>query len=125
MTRHEIGRVLGATILTSVGTATALHHLWWQTSVFWALALFLAQGAVRERRARHGRQRRARVAAERTGLAARGPAPLPVPCCPIWKSSQGAVHGADCTRPPPARTTLHDAEQRILDQLDDDTRDTA
>ncbi|MCX4571783.1 hypothetical protein OHB41_00875 [Streptomyces sp. NBC_01571] len=125
MTRPETACALGATILTAGGTATAIHHLWWETGVFGALALFLAEGVLRRRRARHGRERRARVQAERAELAARGPAPLPVPCCRIWKSSEGAVHGADCTRPQAARTTLRDAEQRILDQLDDDTRDTA
>jgi hypothetical protein len=125
VTRHETACALGATVLTSAGTATTFHHLWWETSVFWALALFLAEGAIRQRRERHDRERRARTEAERAELAARGPAPLPVPCCQIWKSSEGAAHGADCTRPPAARTTLRDAEQRILNQLDDDTRDTA
>ncbi|MEU0032886.1 hypothetical protein [Streptomyces sp. NPDC006333] len=125
MTRPETARALGATLLTAGGTATSFHHLWWETGVFWALALFLAEGVIRQRRARSGRERRARVEAERAELAARGPAPLPVPCCRIWRSSEGAAHGADCTRPPAARTTLRDAEQRILDQLDDDTRDTA
>lgn len=52
MTRHETACALGATVLTSAGTATAFHHLWWETSVFWALAFFLAEGAIRERRAR-------------------------------------------------------------------------
>ncbi|MFE5139972.1 hypothetical protein ACFRDV_20190 [Streptomyces fagopyri] len=125
MTRHETARALGATVLTSAGAVTAFHHLWWETGVFWALALVLVPGAIRERRARHGRERRARIEAERAELATRGPAPLPGPCCRIWKSSEGAAHGADCTRPPAARTILRDAEQRVLDQLDDDTRDTA
>ncbi|MFG2480983.1 hypothetical protein [Streptomyces fagopyri] len=125
MTRHETACALGATVLVSAGIATAFHHLWWETSVFWALALILLGGTVRARRTRHGRERRSRIEAERAELATRGPAPLPVPCCQIWKSSEGAVHGADCTRPPAARTTLRDAEQRVLDQLDDDTRDTA
>ncbi|MFD8418508.1 hypothetical protein [Streptomyces sp. NPDC059466] len=121
MTRNETACTIGAIILVVAGTAAASHSMWAETAVFWASAPVLVTGAVRGRR----RARRARFDAQRAELAARGPAPLPPPCCQIWKSSNGAAHGADCTRPPAARTTLPDAERRILDQLDDDTRDTA
>lgn len=75
--------------------------------------------------ARRDRGRRARVEAQRAQLADRGDAPAPGPCCRFWQSSDGAVHSHDCTRPPAARTTLSEAEQRVLNQLADDTRDSA
>lgn len=116
MTRHETACTLGGLLLAAAGTATVSHRMWWETWVFWGVAIFLAEGAIRGRRTR---TRQARAAAERAERAARGP------CCQIWKASEGAAHGADCTRPPAARATLRDGEQRILNQLADDTQDNA
>ncbi|MFF1604194.1 hypothetical protein ACFVYV_43415 [Streptomyces mirabilis] len=125
MTRLEAAFATAAALLALAGTASASHHLWWETVVFLGVAAFSVEGAARERRARRDRERRARVEAQRIQLADRALAPAPIPCCRFWASSDGAVHGHDCTRPPAARTTLSEAEQRILNELADDTRDTA
>lgn len=125
MTRREGALTAGAVLLTTAGTATVVHDMWWETGTFWLVAALLIEGVIRERRVRLNRQRWARITGQRAELAARGPAPLPVRCCQIWKSSEGAVHGADCTRPPAARTTLRDAEQRLLNRIADDSRDGA
>ncbi|MFE2712268.1 hypothetical protein ACFXKI_09825 [Streptomyces mirabilis] len=125
MTRLEAAFATAAAILAAAGTASASHHLWWETAVFLGVAAFSGVGVARERRARRDWERRARVEAQRAQLADRAPAPAPVPCCQFWQSSDGAVHGHDCTRPPAARATLSEAEQRALNQLADDTRDSA
>jgi hypothetical protein len=125
MTRLEAAFATAAAVLALAGTASASHHLWWETVVFFGVAAFSVEGAARERRARRDRERRARVEAQRARLANRGPVPTPVPCCQFWASSDGAAHGHDCTRPPAARATLSEAEQRVLNQLADDTKDSA
>ncbi|KAF5998693.1 hypothetical protein [Streptomyces sp. WAC00263] len=125
MTRLEAAFATAAALLAAAGTASASHRLWWETTVFLGVAVFSLEGAARERRARRDRRRRARVEAQRAELAARDDALAPAPCCQFWLSSEGAVHGHDCTRPPAARTTLSEAEQRILNELADDTQDSA
>ncbi|MFE2967549.1 hypothetical protein ACFXKC_28525 [Streptomyces sp. NPDC059340] len=125
MTRLEAAFATAVAILAAAGTASASHHMWWETAVFLSVAAFSLAGVARERRARRDQDRRARVEAQRAALANRGPAPAPVPCCRFWASSDGAVHGHDCTRPPAARATLSEAEQDALNELADDTRDSA
>ena len=123
MTRLGTACTTGAILLTTAGTATALNHMWWEAGMFTVVAAFLAEGASRERAG----ARRRRVEAERAERLARGeqPAELPRPCCQFWASSDGAVHGHDCTRPPGARTTLTLAEQQALAEItahyDEDT----
>ncbi|MFF4552750.1 hypothetical protein [Streptomyces sp. NPDC001422] len=127
MTRPEVACTLGAVILGTAGAATAMHDMWWEAGLFFFVTAFLLEGADRERRARRTKERHARQQAERAEVLARGdrPSQLPPPCCAFWKSSQGAVHGHDCTRPPAARASLAEAEQRILNRLDNDLRDSA
>ena len=124
MTRLETALTLGAATLASAGIASASHHLWWETTVFLGVALFLTEGAARER---HHRRTRQREIAERLERLARGEAVIepPQPCCQFWQSSDGAIHGHDCTRPPAARTSLSLAEQQALAEItahyDEDT----
>jgi hypothetical protein len=124
MTRLELALTTGAITLTAAGTATLTHHMWWETGMFWFVATFLAEGASRER---HHRRARERAIAIRLACLARGEAVIepPRPCCSFWVSSDGAVHGHDCTRPPAARTSLSLAEQQALAEIaaryDEDT----
>lgn len=124
MTRLETALVLGAATLASAGIAAASHHMWWETTVFLGVAAFLAEGASRERHQRRQREREVLVRLERLR---RGEAVIepPQPCCQFWASSDGAVHGHDCTRPPAARSSLTLAEQQALDEItaryDEDT----
>ncbi|MFE2311636.1 hypothetical protein ACFXC8_00295 [Streptomyces sp. NPDC059441] len=116
MTRLETALVLGAATLTSAGIAAARHGMWWETSMFWFVAVFLAEGASRER---HQRRARERAVAVRLACLARGEAVIepPRPCCQFWVASDGAVHGHDCIRPPAARTSLSLAEQQALAEI--------
>lgn len=127
MTRLEAAFTTGAALLITAGTATAYHHMWWETAMFTAVGLGLLEGAARERHARRIRQQRARAIAQRAALLARGHAVIepPQPCCQFWASSSGAVHGADCTRPAAARGSLTEAEQQLLARLDPDLKDSA
>lgn len=127
MTRLEAAFTLGATLLITAATATAYHHMWWETSMFTAVGLGLLEGAARERHARRIREQRARAIAQRAALLARGHAVIepPRPCCQFWASSNGAIHGHDCTRPAAARSSLSLAEQQLLARLDDDLKDSA
>src|SRR5690349_12166605 len=124
MTRLETALTLGAATLAAAGIAAASHLLWWETTVFLGVALFLAEGASRER---HHRRTRERAIAVRLERLARGVAVIepPRPCCSFWQSSDGAVHGHDCTRPPAARSSLTLAEQQALEEIsaryDEDT----
>ena len=124
MTRLEAALAAGAVTLTAAGTATASHRMWWETTVFLGVAAFLAEGASRERHHRRARERAIAVRLERL---ARGEAVIepPRPCCSFWQSSDGAVHGHDCTRPPAARSSLSLAEQQALAEItahyDEDT----
>src|SRR5690349_21021476 len=124
MTRLETALTLGAATLAAAGIAAASHHLWWETTVFLGVAAFLAEGASRERHHRRARERAVAVRLERL---ARGEAVIePLrPCCAFWVSSDGAIHGHDCTRPPAARTSLSLAEQQALEEItahyDEDT----
>lgn len=124
MTRLELALGTGAATLATAGTATASHRMWWETGMFAFVALFLAEGAARERHHRRARERAIAVRLERL---ARGEAVIepPQPCCSFWQSSDGAVHGHDCTRPPAARSTLSLAEQQALAEItaryDEDT----
>jgi hypothetical protein len=124
VTRLELALGTGAITLTAAGTATASHRMWWETAMFWFVAAFLAEGASRERHRRRVRERAVAVRLERL---ARGEVVIepPRPCCSFWLSSDGAVHGHDCTRPPAARTSLSLAEQQALEEItaryDEDT----
>lgn len=126
MTRLEAALYTGAALLFAAAIATAHHHMWWECGLFTGVSLFLLEGAYRERTARRARQRRARTIAARAARYARGGAIQPPrPCCQFWASSDGAVHGHDCTRPPAARNSLAEAEQQLLVRLDDDLKDSA
>lgn len=116
MTRLETALTTGTLTLATAGTATAYHHMWWETGMFAFVALFCAEGAARERRHRRTRERAIAVRLERL---ARGEAVIepPRPCCRFWVHSDGAIHGHDCTRPPAARTSLSLAEQQALDEI--------
>jgi hypothetical protein len=124
VTRLEAALTLGAATLTAAGIASASHHLWWETGFFLTVAAFLTEGAARERHARRERERAVLARLERL---ARGEAVIepPQPCCSFWQSSDGAIHGHDCTRPPAARTSLSLAEQQALEEItahyDEDT----
>ena len=124
MIRLELALGMGAITLTAAGTATLTHRMWWETAMFWVVAAFLTEGASRER---HHRRARAREIAVRLERLARGEAVIePLhPCCQFWLSSDGAIHGHDCTRPPAARSSLSLAEQQALEEItahyDEDT----
>jgi hypothetical protein len=116
MTRLEAALTLGALTLTTAGTACATRALWWETGMFAFVAVFLLEGAVRER---HHRRTRERAIAVRLEQLRHGETVIepPRPCCQFWASSDGAIHSHDCTRPPAARTTLSLAEQQALDEI--------
>ncbi|MFD1309768.1 hypothetical protein [Streptomyces kaempferi] len=124
MTRRERTYTAAAILLTAAGLATVWHDQWWETGFFWLAAAGLYEGAARERRTRRARER---AVAVRLQWLARGHAVIepPQPCCRFWLSSDGAVHGHDCTRPPAARGSLTLAEQQALAWLDDELRDSA
>ena len=127
MTRLEAAFTTGAVLLITAGTATAYHHMWWEMSMFTLVGLGLLEGAARERHARRTREQRARAIAQRAALLARGEAVIEPsrPCCQFWASSNGAVHGHDCTRPAAARTSVTEAQQQLLNRLDQELKDTA
>ncbi|WP_393075173.1 hypothetical protein [Streptomyces sp. LN704] len=124
MTRRERAYTAGAILLTAAGLATVWRDQWWETGIFWLAAAFLYGGAGRERRTRRARER---AIAVRLQWLARGHAVIepPRPCCQFWLSSDGFVHGHDCTRPPGARGSLTLAEQQLLARYDGDLRDSA
>jgi hypothetical protein len=105
MSSHRTARACYAfaALTFASGVYFAVHRSWLCLCGFYGSALFLWLAARLRADHRHQlvRHERARRAAIVDGLLLRQSAPAP--CCSFWTSSNGAVHGPDCTRPPDAR----------------------
>jgi hypothetical protein len=139
MTPHQrmaLACRLAATIAAASTMRMGLRHEWALTvALAWAVFMLVFVGGRCQRvhlvdQARHERARRAAHTDP-------GTLTVPLPCCSFWKHSGGAVHGADCTRPPETRyvrdgqpldereTAAFDAITASLDSSGPDPRTTA
>ncbi|WP_371673485.1 hypothetical protein OG985_41000 [Streptomyces sp. NBC_00289] len=96
MSNHRRGRLVCSTraLLTGLGGVRRAGMRQWARAVLLAsAALTPGVAAVRQ-----GRRARARVVTRhrRAASGMRSPLPVPEPCCPFWKNSDGVVHGPDC-----------------------------
>jgi hypothetical protein len=120
VTRHlALARACRALALAELAAAAWLltnHEGLLGILVVWAAPSLLAADVVCR-----GAHHRARAEAQRAAQLEAGEQVRPLtPCCPLWKHSDGQVHGPGCTRPPlPRRDTyrLDEGGRAAFDEI--------